>query len=176
MNNLIFCLAFLFLLAGTGKAYGESYDMFEELKKSSKNSKKKNSTKKGSGGIGDILYNDSEKKSEEAPCDNNCLGGKTRSKEEIMQVVNANMPSLKVLYNKYLKQKPGFSGKVVLKFTIAPSGKIIKIDIKSSTTGYKEFDKAIKDSVATWKWKAVKDGNTTPTIPFNFTEEESWDI
>jgi TonB family protein len=89
------------------------------------------------------------------------------------------MPSLKKIYNQYLKQKPGFSGKVTIKFTIAASGKIIDINIVSSTTGNVKFDKAIKDSVATWKWKAIKGGNTTPTIPFNFSEEEegeSWDI
>jgi len=69
-----------------------------------------------------------------------------------------------------LKQKPGFNGKVTLKFTIAPSGDIISIDIVSSTTGYSEFDNAIKDMVSKWKWKAIKSGNTTPTIPFSFTE------
>jgi TonB family protein len=102
--------------------------------------------------------------------------GAERSREEIMQVVETNTPALKSIYNQYLKQKPGFSGKVVLKFTIAPSGEIIKISIESSTTGYSKFDKAIKDKVATWKWKAIEAGNITPIIPFNFTEDESWDI
>jgi outer membrane biosynthesis protein TonB len=41
----------------------------------------------------------------------------------------------------------------------------------SSKTDYPEFDEAIKNAVAKWKWKAIKSGNTTPTIPFNFTEE-----
>jgi len=49
-------------------------------------------------------------------------------------------------------------------------GDVISISIVSSTTGYVEFDNAIKDMVATWKWKTIKCGNTTPTIPFNFTE------
>jgi len=93
-----------------------------------------------------------------------------RSKAEIMQVISARVPSLKNIYNKYLKLKPDFSGKVILKFTIAPNGKISSISIVSSTTGYAEFDDAIKDMVATWKWKVIKSGNTTAMVPFNFTE------
>jgi TonB family protein len=97
-------------------------------------------------------------------------GDGSRSKAEIMAVVNARMPGLRNIYNKYLKLKPGFSGKVILKFTIAPGGDIVSISIVSSTTGYSEFDNDVKNMVATWKWKAIKSGNTTPTIPFNFTE------
>ena len=97
-------------------------------------------------------------------------GDGSRSKAEIMAVVNARMPGLRNIYNKYLKLKPGFSGKVTLKFTIAPGGDIVSISIVSSTTGYGDFDTAVKNMVATWKWKAIKSGNTTPTIPFNFTE------
>lgn len=97
-------------------------------------------------------------------------GDGSRSRQEIMQVVNARMPGLRNIYNRHLKQKPGFSGKVTLRFTIAPGGDIISITIVDSTTGYPEFDNAVKNMVATWKWKAIKSGNTTPTIPFNFTE------
>ncbi|MDR1830654.1 MAG: TonB family protein, partial [Candidatus Fibromonas sp.] len=97
-------------------------------------------------------------------------GDGSRSKAEIMSVVNARMPGLRNIYNKYLKLKPGFEGKVTLKFTIAPSGDIIDISIISSTTKYGEFDEAIKNMVATWRWKAIKSGNVTPTIPFNFSD------
>jgi TonB family protein len=117
---------------------------------------------------------------QEKPCENDCLGGlgekaEGRSKEEIMDVVNANMPDLKKIHREFLKQKSSLNGKVILKFTIAASGEIINIKIISSTTGYAKFDKAVKDKVATWKWEAISGGNTTPTIPFNFTDE-GWDI
>jgi TonB family protein len=153
-KNLMFFLAIFFILASTSMAY----DMFEELKKASKSAKRE---AENGGIIGKC---------------GNCVSSEGRSREEVMQVVEVNTPTLKSLYNEYLKQKPGFSGKVILKFTIAATGEIIKINIISSTTGYVEFDKAIRDEVATWKWKAFEGGNTTPTIPFNFTEEESWSI
>jgi TonB family protein len=87
-----------------------------------------------------------------------------------MAVVNARMPELKNRYNNSLNLKPGFNGKVTLKFTIAPSGEIVSISIVSSTTGYAKFDNDVKNMVATWKWKVIESGNTTATIPFNFTE------
>jgi len=137
----------------------------------------------GSGGIGDMLgglmggsaggIGTKARGSLKAPSARDIdmgSGDGSRSKAEIMAVVNARMPGLRNIYNKYLKLKPGFSGKVTIKFTIAPGGDIISIAIVSSTTGYAEFDNAVKNMVGTWKWKAIKSGNTTPTIPFNFTE------
>jgi TonB family protein len=100
--------------------------------------------------------------------DINMGGDDSRSKAEIMAVVNSRMPGLRNIYNKHLKLKPGFSGKVTLKFTIAAGGDITSISIVESTTDYPEFDRAIKNMVATWKWKTIKSGSTTPTIPFIF--------
>ena len=68
-----------------------------------------------------------------------------------------------------MKLKPDFEGNITLKFTIAPSGNIAEIYIISSTTGYGEFDNAIESIVKTWKWQAIEGGNTTVTIPFDFS-------
>jgi TonB family protein len=97
-------------------------------------------------------------------------GGGSRSASEIMKVVRARTPGLRHVYNKFLKKKPGFSGKVTLRFTISPGGKIVKISVAGSSTGYGEFDNAIKSKVKRWKFKKIKSGNTTVTIPFTFTE------
>ncbi len=97
-------------------------------------------------------------------------GGGSRSAADIMKVVRQRTPGLRHTYNKFLKLKPGFSGKVTLRFTIAPGGDIISISIASSTTGYSEFDEAIKDGVSNWTFSKVKSGNTTVTIPFTFSE------
>ena len=87
-----------------------------------------------------------------------------------MKVVRQRTPGLRHIYNKFLKKKPGFQGKVTLKFTIAPGGEVISISIASSTTGYGEFDSSIKNAVGNWTFSKVKSGNTTVTIPFTFTE------
>ena len=97
-------------------------------------------------------------------------GGGSRSAADIMKVVRQRTPGLRHIYNKFLKKKPGFQGKVFLKFTIAPSGEVINILIASSTTDYREFDTAIKNAVGNWTFIKVKSGNTTVTIPFTFSE------
>lgn len=103
-------------------------------------------------------------------------GGGSRSAADIMKVVRQRTPGLRHIYNKFLKKKPGFQGKVTLKFTIAPGGEIISISIASSTTGYGEFDNEIKTAVSRWNFGKFKcdDGNvaneTTVTIPFTFSE------
>ena len=97
-------------------------------------------------------------------------GGGSRSAADIMKVVRQRTPGLRHIYNKCLKKKPGFQGKVTLKFTIAPGGEIISISIASSTTGYGEFDGEVKTAVSRWKFSKVKSGNTTVTIPFTFSE------
>jgi len=97
-------------------------------------------------------------------------GGGSRSAADIMKVVRQRTPGLRHIYNKFLKKKPGFQGKVTLKFTIAPGGEIISISIASSTTGYGEFDSEVKTAVSRWKFSKVKSGNTTVTIPFTFSE------
>ena len=97
-------------------------------------------------------------------------GGGTRSKTEIMRVVRARTPGLRHIYNKFLKSNPGFAGKVTLRFTISPSGKVIKIKKAASTTGVAAFDSAVMKKVRRWKFAKIKSGNTTVTIPFTFTE------
>ena len=97
-------------------------------------------------------------------------GGGSRSAADIMKVVRQRTPGLRHIYNKCLKKKPGFQGKVTLKFTIAPGGEIISISTVSSTTGFAEFDSEVKNAVSRWTFSKVKSGNTTVTIPFTFTE------
>ena len=97
-------------------------------------------------------------------------GGGSRSAADIMKVVRQRTPGLRHIYNKFLKKKPGFQGKVTLKFTIAPGGEVISIAIASSTTGFSEFDAQVKSAVGRWTFSKVKSGNTTVTIPFTFTE------
>lgn len=137
----------------------------------------------GSGGIGDMLggllgggggaIGTKAKGNIRAPSERDIdmgAGGGARSVAEIMAVVRSRTPGLRHIYNKHLKNRPGFSGKVTLRFTIAPGGDIIKIGITGTTTGYPEFDEDVRRAVSTWRFKVIKSGNTEVTIPFTFTE------
>jgi len=92
------------------------------------------------------------------------------SKKEINTIADNGMLSLRNIYYKYLEQKLDFEGDVLFKFTIAGNGEVSNIDILSSTTGNAEFDEAIKNKIATWKWKTTRSGKTTlVTLLFKFT-------
>jgi TonB family protein len=97
-------------------------------------------------------------------------GNSARSASDIMKVVRQRTPGLRHIYNKFLKKRPGFQGKVTLQFTVSPGGEVISIVVIASTTGYAEFDADIKRAVGRWTFTKVKSGNTTVTIPFTFTE------
>jgi TonB family protein len=96
--------------------------------------------------------------------------GGSRSKHEITQVLDYWITyDIVFTYERYLKERPGFTGKVIFKFTIVPSGDITNISILSSTTDYPEFDNYIKYKFANWvKWKSIAGGNTTVTLTINF--------
>ena len=98
------------------------------------------------------------------------VAGNSRSPTDIAKVIRQRAPGLRHVYNKFLKKKPRFLGKVTLRLMIAPDGEIVSISVISSTTGYSEFDCEIKDAVSRWKFGKVRFGNTSVTIPFTFSE------
>ncbi|WP_249505356.1 AgmX/PglI C-terminal domain-containing protein [Fibrobacter sp. HC4] len=91
------------------------------------------------------------------------------SGEQLSKIVCPRTQGLRHIYNKFLKKKPGFEGRLVLQLTIAPDGSITNAVVKSSTTGYDDFDAEIKMAVSRWKFEK-SDGITSVTVPFEFSE------
>jgi hypothetical protein len=95
--------------------------------------------------------------------------GVVRSEQEIIRIVNTHRQVLRDVYNKHFELKSGFNGKVTLRLIIAHRGDITDISIVSSTTDYTEFNDAIKDVVAHWKWDPIKKCDyDTVAITLNF--------
>ena len=91
--------------------------------------------------------------------------------ERVMRVVRQRLPGLSHLYNKYLKKKPGFQGKVVLKLEVNANGQVAYISKTSSTVDYPEFEDEITEAVSRWKFENST-GNTIITIPCTFKINE----
>jgi len=85
-------------------------------------------------------------------------------------VLNMNIrgASLQNIFHKFYKFKPGFSGKIILKYTVAGNGEFTKVDIVASTTEFPEFDEAIKNNVATWIWKSKENYSNSATFMKEF--------
>lgn len=96
-------------------------------------------------------------------------GGLSRSIDDIQRYIRRRIPGLENLYNKYLRQKPGFEGKIVVTLSISPEGKIIEITKKSSRTGFSSFDEEFVRLVSRFHFNPVRSGSTNVTIFFTLT-------
>lgn len=96
------------------------------------------------------------------------LGGEagSRSPESILRVIRSNLGGFQYTYQKYLRDHPELGGKISLKFTIAPSGSIVAIQLVSSNTGSGELDEDIKDKARRMVFDAIDQGNVTVTYAF----------
>lgn len=95
-----------------------------------------------------------------------------RSSSQIMNVIRINTPQrLKPIYNRYLKKKGSFDGKVTVKWSILSNGNVENAKIIEATTEYPEFEKAILDDIKQWKFEGGEYGRTTVTVPFTFSED-----
>lgn len=78
---------------------------------------------------------------------------------------------LKKLYNGYLDAHPGLAGKVTLKISIAPSGKVDRVKIVSTTIHDAALEAIILKSARKWIFGPARSQEMIDvTVPFEFTE------
>lgn len=90
--------------------------------------------------------------------------------ESVMKVVRQRAPGLRHIYNKFLKKNPGFQGKIVLELVIDAKGRVVRVSVVSSSTGFPEFEDEVVIAVRNWSFHEVDGENSTVTIPFVFEE------
>lgn len=93
----------------------------------------------------------------------------SNSKSLVLKTIRDRVPGLRHIFNKHLNINPGFDGTVILNLKIAANGAVENAVVKSSTTGYQEFDAEIVKAVSRWKFPKTKTGGNV-TIPFTFQE------
>ncbi len=97
-----------------------------------------------------------------------------RTPESIHVTINANIKSLSHLRRTYQKAHAGFKGMVKLKLGIASSGIVVENRIISSTTGFPEFDEAVRDTIFGWRFKRVRKKDIVHVnIPIDFSKHDS---
>ncbi|WP_217898028.1 TonB family protein [Fibrobacter sp. UWB3] len=89
----------------------------------------------------------------------------------VKRVFKQRIPGLRLIYGKFLKKNNAFQGKIVLKMAIAADGTVKESSIKKSTTGVKDFDEEIRNSVSRWTFSKVKSGTTVVYVPIHFYED-----
>jgi TonB family protein len=93
----------------------------------------------------------------------------SRSREEIERVFDANKGRIFTLYNRALRENPALQGKVVLRLTISPDGRVTACEIVSSELNDPELERGLVQRVLQFQFEARDDVESiTTTKPIDF--------
>lgn len=95
-------------------------------------------------------------------------GKGSRAREEVEIVFDRNKGALYALYGRALREQPDLAGKLVLEFTIAPSGEITMCRVVSSELNDPELEKKIVARVRLIKFKPADVEPLTVSKPIDF--------
>jgi TonB family protein len=95
-------------------------------------------------------------------------GMASRSVEEIKLVFDRNKGSIYLLYNRALRENPSLQGKVVLKLTIDPSGRVRDCQIVSSELKSPELERKLVARVKQFNFGAKQTDVMVVTYPIDF--------
>jgi TonB family protein len=88
-------------------------------------------------------------------------------------MINANLiGSLRQAYNLQLRRKFPFEGRVLIRFTIMPTGQVVNPAIVQTSTQRPDFDDMVRSRVCDLKFDPVKTlGEISIVYPFEFKAE-----
>jgi protein TonB len=95
-------------------------------------------------------------------------GKSARSREEIELVFDRNKGAIYALYSRALRERPELQGKLVLEFTIAPSGEVTMCRLVSSELNDPELESKIVLRVKLFRFEAKDVEPITTTKPIDF--------
>ena len=95
-------------------------------------------------------------------------GKAARSREEIELIFDRNKGAIYALYSRALRERPELQGKMVLEFTIAPTGEVTMCRIVSSELGDPELERKIVARVRLFRFDARDVEAVTTTKPIDF--------
>jgi TonB family protein len=95
-------------------------------------------------------------------------GKGSRAREEVEIVFDRNKGALYALYGRALRDQPDLAGKLVLEFTIAPSGEITACRVVSSELNDPELEKKIVARVRLIRFKPADVEPLTVSKPIDF--------
>lgn len=95
-------------------------------------------------------------------------GKAARSREEIELIFDRNKGAIYALYSRALRDRPDLQGKMVLEFTISPSGEVTMCRVVSSELKDPELERKIVARVKMFRFEARDVETITTTKPIDF--------
>lgn len=97
-------------------------------------------------------------------------------KAAIQGVIRQHRDQIRACYEDQLKKHPKLEGKVVVRFSISPSGAVSSAKVVESTASNAALETCIAKRVATWVFpKPGGEGPVVVTYPFTFQRSSSPD-
>jgi protein TonB len=95
-------------------------------------------------------------------------GKAARSREEIELIFDRNKGAIYSLYSRALREQPELQGKMVLEFTISPTGEVTMCRVVSSELKDPDLEKKIVARVRLFRFEAKDVETITTTKPIDF--------
>ncbi len=95
-------------------------------------------------------------------------GKASRSREEIELVFDKNKGAIFALCNRALRRDPSLEGKLVLRLTIAPDGRVTMCEVVSSELGDPELERKLVQRVKLFRFESRNVEAITTTKPIDF--------
>jgi hypothetical protein len=94
----------------------------------------------------------------------------TLDKEIIRRVVRTHLNEIRYCYEQSLVRRPSLAGRVVVQFTIAPTGRVLASVLQSSTMGEPTLSSCVVDATKRWEYPRPDGGGLTiVSYPFQLT-------
>jgi hypothetical protein len=90
-------------------------------------------------------------------------------RDALARYVKGRIKSLQSCYEKELKRNPSLKGKLVVRFSIMPSGRTGDIDIEEDTMGNDAVGACIRSYIRGWVFPFKPDSEVPVSYPFVFS-------
>ena len=91
-----------------------------------------------------------------------------RSTRTIARVVAAHTGAIRYAYNRELRKKPSLRGKIILTFTIAPTGDVTECHVEDTAMNWPPLENSLVKMVRTWRFPEIPEGDVTVSYPLVF--------
>ncbi|MCW9032212.1 MAG: TonB family protein [Gammaproteobacteria bacterium] len=99
---------------------------------------------------------------------NTVRGDNVRSEEDVIYVMDQNKSQLHSIYRRARRADPGLKGKIILEITIAPSGKVLMVRIKSSELNNPKLESKLVARIKRFDFGLSSVEKVTVTFPIEF--------
>lgn len=95
-------------------------------------------------------------------------GDNVRAEEDIIYVMDQNKGKLHTIYRRARRSHPGLKGKIILEITIAASGKVLSVNIKSSELNDPKLESRLIARIRQFDFGKRNVEKVTVTFPIEF--------